>query len=257
MDEMEVKRWARKLYDERINSNLNAVDAAGQWGEMELVPLICDEILKKIEIKKSDKVLEIGCGSGVLGSYLRERCAEYYGIDISFGMLQKFQDEYNQEKWFNLVQGITDSLPFPNNTFSKILMNSVTMYLHKDEQLEKTLAEMERVSVDNGLIFIGENVVPSRVYWEYSWFQNLNRLFQIFAKPYIRLRLFLASKNPSMAGKWIFSHRAVSPNYVKNYFDGKGKMTVSDAAAMTIRKTIKGKKWKGNRRMDFVIKLRT
>ena len=159
MDEVEFKLQVEKIYDDRINANLNAVDAAGQWGEVELVPLICEEIFKKIEIKKNDRILEVGCGSGVLGNYLKSRCAEYYGIDISFGMLQKFQ-ENDQERWFNLIKAVTDTLPFSNNTFSVILMNSVSMYLHNDEQFKKTLAEMERVSSNKGIIFIGENVVP-------------------------------------------------------------------------------------------------
>ena len=66
-----------KLYDERIISSNDAVKAAGQWGTNEYVALICDEIYKKVKIKKTDSVLELGCGSGVLGKYIKERCHQY------------------------------------------------------------------------------------------------------------------------------------------------------------------------------------
>jgi len=255
IDELDAKRCAEALYDERISSNLDAIEAAGQWGEKTLVPLICKEIFKKIEIKKEDKVLEIGCGSGVLGNYLKKYCAEYYGVDISFKMLQKFFEEYNSERKCTLIQAISDKLPFPTNTFSMVVINGVTMYLHGNDLLEKTLTEIERISTKNAVIFIGENVIPSRIYWEYRWFQNLNYFAQQVAKPYIKIRLWLAQRNSKLVGKWKFFHYAVSPNLIKKFFDGKGQIYLSDAAAMTIKKRKYGKYWKGNRRMDFVIKL--
>src|SRR3990170_89410 len=254
MDEIEVKRWAEKLYNERISDNLNAVDAAGQWGEKELVPLICEEILKKIEIKKNDRVLEVGCGSGVLGSYLKDKCSDYYGIDISFKMLQKFQIEYNQERRFNLIQGVTDNLPFLDNSFSKILINSVTMYLHGKKLLENTLLELERVSKKNSIIFIGDNITPDSIYWEYSWFQNKNSLDQFFAKQYIKSRLWLARSNPKLAGKWKFHYKSVHYEFIRKFFGMRAKTYLSESAARTIKKRVYGEKLKGNRRVDFIIR---
>ena len=254
MDEIEVKRWAEKLYDERISSNLDAVKAAGQWGDKELVPLICEEILKKIEIKKSDIVLEVGCGTGVLGSYLKNKCSDYYGIDISFKMLQKFQVEYNQERRFNLIQGVTDNLPFLDNSFSKILINGVTMYLHGKKLFENTLLELERVSNKNSVIFIGENITPDGIYWEYSWFQNKSSISQFFAKQYIKLRLWIAELNPKLAGKWKFHYKSVRYEFIRKFFGKRAKTNLSESAARTIKKRVYGEKHKGNRRVDFVIR---
>ena len=253
MDEIEFKRWAEKLYNER-SDNLNAVDTAGQWGDKEFVPQICEEILKKIEIKKNDIVLEVGCGSGVLGSYLKNKCSDYYGIDISFKMLQKFQGEYNQERWLNLTQAVTDALPFPNNTFSKILINGVTMYLHGKKLLENTLSELERVSKKNSIIFIGENVTPDGICWEYSWFQSKSSISQFFAKRYIKLRLWLAELNPKLAGKWKFHYKSVSYEFIRKFFGVRAKTYLSESAARTIKKRVYGEKHKGNRRVDFIIR---
>ena len=76
-------------YDKRAEAS-NQVEAAGQWGLKELVPEICTEICNKIRIKRQDKILEIGCGSGVLGNVIKDLSALYVGIDISNAMLKKF-----------------------------------------------------------------------------------------------------------------------------------------------------------------------
>jgi len=79
-----------KLYDDRISSTNDAVKAAGQWGSQEYVPLICEEICAKLCLKKTDAVLELGCGAGVLGNWIAKRCRQYVGIDLSLKMLQFF-----------------------------------------------------------------------------------------------------------------------------------------------------------------------
>ena len=243
-------------YDKRAEAS-NQVEAAGQWGKEEFVIPICKEISNKIKIKKSDRVLELGCGSGVLGNWIKEKCSMYIGLDISFEMLKKFQDFSEHGKKFELFQALTDVVPFLDNIFDIILINSVTMYFREEGLLRRTLAEIQRVATKNATIFIGDNVIPSKTYWEYSWFQNLNPFQQIFAKLYIKIRIWHAKKFPKNAGKWQNYHREVDPDFIKRYFVEGGKVIISDAAAMTIKKGRLGNHWKGNRRMDFVINLRT
>ena len=73
----------QNLYDKRISTSKDSVKAAGQWGSKDFVPLICNEITKKISISNNDNVIELGCGSGVLGNWINERCKSYIGIDLS------------------------------------------------------------------------------------------------------------------------------------------------------------------------------
>lgn len=253
MKKNDLKKVAQ-YYDKRAK-NSDQIQAAGQWGGKEFMPLICEEICKKINIKKSDRVLELGCGSGVLGNWVQDRCDYYAGLDISFFMLKKFQLVIKQDESLDLIQALTDSVPFLDNVFDIVLINGVTMYFHEDSLLDRTLSEIKRVATKNATIFIGENVVPSRKYWEYTWFQNLNLFQQIFAKLYIKMRTWHAKKYPKYAGKWKDFHREVDPNFIKRFFGEKSKVIISDAAAMTIKQKSLGKNWKGNRRMDFVINL--
>lgn len=238
-------------YDERAKRT-DSVKAAGQWGSRELVPEICTEICNKIKIKRQDKVLEVGCGSGVLGNVVKDLCTLYVGIDISNVMLEKFVQDSNNEK-INLFQSITSAIPFKNNFFEIIIMNGVTMYLNHQE-LEKTLSEIKRISSKNAAIFIGDNVTPTGFYWELLWFQNLNINKQKIIKPYIRFRKWLTKKNSKLAGKWINLHEEVSPDFIKKYFENVGETFVSKSATTKVKEK-KLERAETNKRVDFVIKL--
>src|SRR3989304_6284036 len=130
-----------KLYDNRIESTHDSVKATGGWESEQYVSSICEENYQKIGITKNDRVLELGCGSGVLGDWIKKRCDYYVGIDISFKMLDFFLKSNNQK--INLVQGTIDKVPLLDNTFDIIIVNGVTMYFPDDETLTKSLDEMK------------------------------------------------------------------------------------------------------------------
>ena len=253
MDEIDEIKRIVQTYNNRAQ-NSDSVGAAGQWGSNVLAPLICDEIIKKINITAKDKVLEIGCGSGVLGNKLKSKCEFYVGFDASLLMLRKFQNESGKRT--HLIQATANSIPLKNNFFDIVVMNGVTMYFPSKRFLEKVLTEIERVSSYTATIFIGENIIASRYYWELVWFQNLSPIMQVLVKPYIRIRRLLANKSSRFAGKWKHAHKDISLQFIKKHFDGKGKVLVTDAAAFTIRQRLDAKNAKGNRRVDLLIKLK-
>ena len=245
-----IKKIA-ELYDARITSTKDAVKAAGQWGSDDFVPLICKEICSKIKLKQSDTILELGCGSGVLGNWIIDKCSKYVGIDLSSKMLNHFLN--NSNKALDLIQGTTDLTGFKDNSFDIIILNGVTMYF-SNELLANTLKEMKRVVSPSGVIFIGENIVPSGYFWEFVWFQNLSPTKQRLLLPYVKFRKLLA-KNPKFAGKWKSIHNEISPKLIKEFFS-ENDVQQTNAAAFTVKKQQLGSKYKGNRRADFLIKFR-
>jgi len=241
----------KKLYDDRISSTNDAVKAAGQWGSDEYVPLICEEISSKIGLKKTDTVLELGCGGGVLANWIIERCREYVGIDLSYKMLQFFNK--NLKENLILIQSTTDLTPLPDNRFDIVILNGVTMHFPNKEILESTLKETKRLVTKPGTIFIGENVIPSGSFWEFAWYNNLSKNSQKLLLPYMKIRKWLA-KNPKLAGKWKSTHNEVSPKFIKEFF-ANHDVIQSKASAYTVKQRILQSKYKGNRRADFIIKL--
>ena len=241
-----------KLYDNRISSTKDAVKAAGQWGSDEYVPLICEEICLKICLKKTHTVLELGCGAGVLGNWIAKRCGQYVGIDLSYKMLQFFSKNSNGN--VSLIQSTTDFVPLPDHQFDIVILNGVTMHFPNNELLERTLKETIRFVTKTGIIFIGENVIPSGSFWEFAWYNNLSKNSQKLLLPYMRIRKWLA-KNPKLAGKWKSTHNEVSPKFIKEFF-ANHDVIQSKASAYTVKQRILQSKYKGNRRVDFLIKLK-
>ena len=253
-DSNEIRRIA-KIYDERA-SKYNSIDAAGQWGSKDQANLITKEILKKSEITKEHSVLEIGCGSGVLGNVISKNCKLYVGFDASYLMLKRFLEENdNDEK--NLIVATATNIPCKKKTFDRVVMNGVTMYFPNEKFLKRVLNEILIVCKDDAIIFLGENIIPSRFQWEFVWFQNLSPQIQFFAKSYISLRKWLAKKSPNMAGKWKHVHKDVSPKLIEDFFKSNGKTAISDSVAYATRKKTHGNHTKGNKRVDFLIRLTT
>jgi len=252
MDYSEEIRRIAKIYDERA-SKYNSVDAAGQWGSKEQAVLIAQEILKKSEILKEHSVLEIGCGSGVLGSVVSKNCWFYVGFDTSNLMLKKFLEEHGSKK-NNLLVATATEIPCIKKTFDRVIMNGVTMYFPNEKFLRKVLAEILTVCKDDAVIFIGENIIPSRFQWEFVWFQNLSPKMQFFARIYISFRKWLAKKSSKLAGKWRYAHKDVSPKIIEEFFGSDVKVEISDSVAYTARKETGNNK--GNKRVDFLIRLK-
>ncbi len=249
----EYTKKIAKYYDERAEGATDAISAAGQWRPKELTSEICEEISSKINFSNYEKIIEIGSGSDVLGKHLRTKCKFYVGIDISNSMLKKSLTETNEK--INLIQAATHALPFRDEYFNTSIMNSVGMYLRDEGLLKKTVLEMERITRKKGTIFIGENISPSTIYWEYTWFQNLNSKIQLFAKCYIKIRMKLAKKS-ILTGKWKEYYQEISLDSLKKIFKNRALIKMTDAAGFSIRKKHFGDNANGNHRVDFLIKLR-
>ena len=255
MESNEHFKKVERLYDDRINSTKNSIKATGGWGSEKIVSMICEEICNKIGIKSDDKVLELGCGSGVLGNWVKKKCGFYVGSDISFKMVDFFLKSDKTHK-INLLQATTNNVPFSNTLFDLIILNGVTMYFPDDKILENTLEEMKRVLKPTGTIFIGENISSSNYPWELTWFQDMSPVFQKLARPYIKIRRWLAKKNSKLAGKWKFMYKEISTDIISKCFANIAKIEQSKAATLTVRKKLFGDKYKGSRRVDFLIKLK-
>ena len=247
----EIKRIS-KIYDDRARKS-NSIDAAGQWGTKDLAQKVIQKIIEKIDLNKKDVILEIGCGSGVLGSMLSKNSQMFIGFDVSKLMLKKFHDEH---KNVNLIQASATHIPLRNDYFDKVIMNGVSMYFPNDEFLYNVLDEIKRISKKKYLIFIGESILESKYYWELVWFENLSIIGQFMAKPYIKFRRKLAKKGIRFSGKWKNAHKDISKKRIQKYFKNSEIITISDSASYTIRKKLFGEKVKGNKRVDIIIKMK-
>jgi len=93
-------------------------------------------------ITKKDKILEIGCGAGRLGKIFLENNYNYFGLERSSSLVDKFK-KINGDK-INIINN--NKIPFENNTFDVVFCYSVIQYLEDEETFTSFLNEMLRVS---------------------------------------------------------------------------------------------------------------
>ena len=100
-----------------------------------------DIILENIEINKSDTILDVGCGTGLLLERIESKCMEAIGVDPSEELLAIAQRRSGSQ----LLHGFAESLPFKDNEFDVVV--SITAIQNFDN-IEQGLKEIKRVGKD-------------------------------------------------------------------------------------------------------------
>jgi 2-aminoethylphosphonate aminotransferase len=129
-----------KLLDGYENTNINPKEVA-------------KKIIKVLRIKKTDKILEIGCGAGLIAKYLN---CDYIGIDYSKSLAKKHIDILHN----SVIVAEADNLPFKDNYFDKCICFSVSHYFPNKEYTKKVIQEMKRVT--KGEILMGDLPIKSK-----------------------------------------------------------------------------------------------
>jgi len=106
-------------------------------------------IFKSISIDLTEKVLDIGCGTGSLFSFLENSHMKKYGIDFSWDSLKKLQDKVNRSRTIQVVCGDVENLPFQKDRFDLVLAITTLQNLPDPK---KGLEEMKTVCKRDGLI---------------------------------------------------------------------------------------------------------
>jgi ubiquinone/menaquinone biosynthesis C-methylase UbiE len=86
-------------------------------------------------------MLDLGCGTGSAGSYLRVHGARVVGLDLSFGMLTSCGSAQHP---FPVCQGDMRCLPFPDGVFGAIVAYYSIQHVPRRE-LHTVLSEAARV----------------------------------------------------------------------------------------------------------------
>lgn len=95
--------------------------------------------------------LELGCGTGDLYPYFRDRLQSYVGVDFSPSMLKRFRKELGP---LPLVCADASLLPLGRVTFDVIFSNGLCQYLN-DEQLRQNLRQARGLLAEDGVYIIG------------------------------------------------------------------------------------------------------
>jgi amino acid adenylation domain-containing protein len=105
------------------------------------------------------RVLEIGCGTGLLLFQIAPYCQEYVGTDFSAISLQSIQSQLNslnlsQVKLLNRVA--TDFTDLDLASFDVVILNSIVQYFPSQDYLLQVLEKAIQVLAPGGTLFLGD-----------------------------------------------------------------------------------------------------
>ncbi len=148
--------WIKRSWDlsAATDNRMKAVHFTinGQPLSESIYDSIYEHIQRQVGFKSHDTVLEIGAGSGLLLERIARDVKLAIGTDISRKMLNLTP----QSKNLFVQQMDGAALAFGNESFDKVICNSVVQYLPNLGYFEKYFGEMVRVCKQDGLIFIGD-----------------------------------------------------------------------------------------------------
>jgi len=164
----QIDRW-RQLYESTYEESGNAGDfnlagwsssytgAAVPEDEMRIW---VEETVARIRELRPRRVLEIGCGTGLLLTRLALDCQTCIGVDFSKEVLAglgAYLEQRPDMAHVELRHGLAHELSFlPDDSVDTVILNSVVQYFPDVDYLLQVLVEAERVTSPGGHIFIGD-----------------------------------------------------------------------------------------------------
>lgn len=105
-------------------------------------------------IKKTDRVLEVGCATGYYGLYYADKCKEYVGVDIVPHHIDLFKQKIIDNNLSNVscfVGDATNLVGIEDGRFDVVLCLGPMYHLPLAER-EKVFAECRRVCKNGGIL---------------------------------------------------------------------------------------------------------
>ena len=121
-----------------------------------------EAFFRKLHLKPQVKILDAGCGSGLVTKALSKICKEknlgcrFYGFDISQGMLNRFEKWIHKNKihcTFEKADVLQLSPKTFNTHFDLIICSAMLEYVPKN-QLKQALTNLKNVLGLDGRLFI-------------------------------------------------------------------------------------------------------
>lgn len=161
-----VDQW-KMLYEEKYSAEAAGPSFVG-WNssytgqpipEVEMQEWL-DLTIDRIRALKPTKILEIGCGAGLLLQHLAPKCSRYVATDFSGSVLKQLRRWISQRadlRHVELLQRSADHLQeLEAGAFDTVVLNSVVQYFPDIEYLLAVLREAIRLVGPGGHVFIGD-----------------------------------------------------------------------------------------------------
>ena len=167
-----ISQWENvfnNIYDESGQEKDLQVDLTGWNSSYTGEPISSNEMLEWVnktverikDYHQPQRVLEIGCGTGLLLFNIAPQCDYYCGTELSKQVLNDLQHKLTNlsGNWPQLElkhQPAHDFKGIEFQRFDTIIINSVTQYFPEINYLVKVLEEAAKTLISGGCIFVGD-----------------------------------------------------------------------------------------------------
>ena len=174
ISEVRVGEW-QELYDELYARSADAPGTApgfniAGWNSSyagaplraEVMQEWVDQTVRQVLERAPSRVLELGCGTGLLLARIAPSTTAYWGTDVSgvaVDMVQKLASRTAGLGHVRIFHGAADQLdriPFGEERFDAVLLNSVAQYFPSADYLAEVLAAAAARVSPGGFLFVGD-----------------------------------------------------------------------------------------------------
>jgi amino acid adenylation domain-containing protein/non-ribosomal peptide synthase protein (TIGR01720 family) len=154
------------IYEDIVPSPEPRFNIAGWNSSYTGLPLPAEEMREQVERTaeriqrlQPSRVLEVGCGTGLLLFRLAPQCAAYTGTDFSAAALEYVSRQLAESPLpqVTLLQQTADDFSnLPPESFDVVVLNSIVQYFPSVDYLVRVLEGACRAVVPGGSIFLGD-----------------------------------------------------------------------------------------------------
>ncbi len=119
-----------------------------------------EQTLRRLSAFRHERVLEIGCGSGLILTGIAPRARRYVGIDFNAAALARARNHVTENRRLGHVELIEaaadDGDAIPHGPFDLIILNSVIQYFPSETYLREVLNNLLPKLAPEGILFVGD-----------------------------------------------------------------------------------------------------